>query len=75
MIKKSIFDVIGRAEAFRLTAQAVVAAAKRNKEAGLMTASHVNGQTVFSSPEIEALSKAGRQSRAKVQRFRNKTGR
>jgi len=45
--KKSIIDVIGRAEAFRLMGGAVVAAAKKNKAAGVTTASHINGRTVL----------------------------
>jgi hypothetical protein len=45
--KKSILDVIGRTEAFQLMEKAVVQAAERNKDAGLTTASHVNGRTVI----------------------------
>ena len=50
--KKSIIDVIGRGGAFRLMERSVVAAAKKNKESGLMTASHINGQTVFVAPTV-----------------------
>ena len=47
MSKKSILDVIGRTEAFQLMEKAVVQAAKKNRDAGLTTASHVNGRTVI----------------------------
>ena len=75
MSKKSIFDVMGRAEAFSLMKKAVVAAAKRNRDAGVMTASHVNGQTTFSSPKVKTLAKAEKRSRSEVQRVKGKTGR
>ena len=50
MSKKSIFDTMGRAEAFKLMEKAVVAAAKKNKAAGVTTASHINGRTVLVAP-------------------------
>lgn len=59
MSKKSIIDVMGRAEAFRLMEEAAVAAAKKNKAAGVTTASHINGRTVFVTPK-DNLKRAGR---------------
>ena len=65
MSKKSIFDVIGREKAFRLMERAVVAAAKKNKEAGVATASHINGRTVLSTPETTSVDAISELRRAK----------
>lgn len=47
MSTKSIIDLVGRAEAFRLMGEAIADAARKNKEAGVATASHINGMTVI----------------------------
>ena len=52
MSKKSIIDVIGRIQAFRMMEKSVVAAAEQNREAGLTTASHINGETVFVGSKV-----------------------
>lgn len=46
--KKSIIDIIGSAEGMKVIQRALTNAAKENKEAGVTTASHVNGRTVIS---------------------------
>ncbi|WP_143694738.1 hypothetical protein [Variovorax sp. JS1663] len=47
MSTKSIIDLIGKAEAFRLMGEAIADAARKNTEAGVATASHINGVTVI----------------------------
>lgn len=47
MSARSIIDVIGKADAFRLMGEAIAEAAQKNKEAGVTTASHIDGWTVI----------------------------
>jgi hypothetical protein len=60
MSTKSIIDLIGRAEAFRLMGEAIADAARKNKEAGVATASHINGKTVITKGKKPSKSAAAR---------------
>jgi len=67
--------VMGRDEAFKLMGKAVVAAAMRNKEAGVTTASHVNGQTVVSGPAPKILAQPRNKARSKLKGAGRRAGR
>lgn len=60
MAKRSIMNLVGSAEGLALMQQAVIAAAKQNREAGVATATVVNGKTVVIPGKVTPISAAVR---------------
>lgn len=54
MTKRSILDLVGSEEGLQLLRKAVAEAAKRNREAGVTTATVIDGRTVITPGRIDS---------------------